>query len=141
MDRINNRAELKEAILRLENQQADDARLVKEQFHLVHESIKPINLIRSVLQPSSDSGSSSSNLLSTSVGMSAGYLSKLLFQGRTKNPIKKLIGTALMFGITDIISKRPGVISSIGNSILKTIISKLADRADARKERKEKPIH
>ena len=50
MGTITNITELNAAILLLENKQAQEAILLKEQFNLTYESIKPINFIRSTLK-------------------------------------------------------------------------------------------
>ncbi|MEI6061771.1 MAG: hypothetical protein WCR72_13785 [Bacteroidota bacterium] len=46
---INTVKDLRVAILLLESRQAEDGRLLKEQFLVAYESMKPINLIKSAL--------------------------------------------------------------------------------------------
>jgi len=43
---INSATDLRAAILQLETRQAAEEKLLKENFHLAYESIKPINLIK-----------------------------------------------------------------------------------------------
>ncbi|MFH0894208.1 MAG: hypothetical protein V2A54_07220 [Bacteroidota bacterium] len=125
MQKINSETGLRDAILQLERKQADEAKMLNEQLHLAYESIKPINLIKSIFNEAVASRDLKDNLLNTSVGLTAGYLSKILFQGITKSPFKKLLGTALMFGITNVVAKNPEAIKSFGNGFLKMIVSKL----------------
>jgi hypothetical protein len=119
MQRITSESSLREAILLLKSKQADEERLMKEQFQVTVNSIKPLNLIKGFFKDASGSQDIKDNLVSTSVGLTAGYVSKLLFQGLTKNPVKKLLGTAIMFGITNIIAKNPEAIKSIGKRFFK----------------------
>lgn len=129
MQKINSGASLRDAILRLESQQADEEIMLREQYHLTYESIKPVNLIKSIFRQAVESRDLKDNLLNTSVGLTAGYFSKILFQGLTKSPLKKLLGTAIMFGITNVIAKNPEAVKSFGNGFLKMILSKLDKKA------------
>lgn len=129
MQKINSGASLRDAILRLESKQADEEIMLREQYHLTYESIKPVNLIKSIFRQAVESRDLKDNLLNTSVGLTAGYFSKILFQGLTKSPFKKLLGTAIMFGITNVIAKNPEAVKSFGSGFLKMILSKLDKKA------------
>ncbi|MFA6128576.1 MAG: hypothetical protein WC699_14855 [Bacteroidales bacterium] len=126
MQKINSEASLREAIVQLEIQQAYEGILLKDQFKLFYESIKPISLIKTVLKQAVESQGLKDNLVSTSVGLTAGFISKLLFQGLTKNPVKKLIGTALMFGITNVVAKHPETVRVLGHKFLQIFKKKKA---------------
>lgn len=128
MQKINSGASLRDAILRLESKQFDEAIMLREQFNLTYESIKPVNLIKSIFKQAIESRDLKDNLLNTSVGLTAGYFFKILFQGLTKSPIKKLLGTAIMFGITNVIAKNPETVKSFGSGFLKMILSKLSKK-------------
>lgn len=101
--------QLRSAIVRLEAQQSEEGRIVKEQLRAIYESITPANLLKSALGAVSES---KPNLLATSVGLSLGVLSKALFEGATAGPVRKLLGTLLLFGITKAAS--PSNITFIG---------------------------
>jgi hypothetical protein len=124
MSKINSAADLRNAILELESKRTIEEKLLREQIHLAYESIKPVNLIKSTFKEAAASLDLKENILNTSVGLTAGFFSKILFEGVTKNPLKKLLGTALMFGITNIVAKNPDTVKSLGNSFLKIIRSK-----------------
>jgi len=123
MSRIKSGSDLKDAIRQLELQQAGEARAVKEHFLVAYESIKPINLIKSIYQEVIESGDLKDKVVNTSVGLTAGFISKLLFQGVTRSPVKKLIGTAIMFGITNVVAKHPKIIKLFGQGAM-TIFSR-----------------
>jgi len=124
MQKINSATSLREAILQLEITHAEEGKILKEQFHLAFESIKPINLIKSTFKEAAESRGLKDNIVSGSIGLATGYLSKILFQVVTHSPIKRLLGTALMFGISKVVEKNPEVIKSVGKGIFKIFRSK-----------------
>jgi hypothetical protein len=128
MQTIISESSLRSAILLLEEKQAEEGKLLKEHFLVTYESLKPVNLILSTIKEISASRDLKDNILNTSVGLTTGYLSKLLFERGTKNPVKRIIGNALMFGIVNLVSKNPETVKSLGNGLLKFIGNKLGGR-------------
>ena len=133
MKDIDSDIRLRDAILELKSTQSREAALLKQQFQFVFEGIKPVNLVKSVFNEIRDSRELRNNLINTSVGLFAGYLSKSLFVRASKNPVKKLVGTALMFGITNLVAKNPETIKSMGRGVL----SLLRNHADHKSNRME----
>ncbi len=82
MENISSNAELQNAIQFLEAEQAVKLKLMREQFHLAYESLKPVNLIENAFKEISASPYLVNNLLSTAVGLLTGYLSKKAITGR-----------------------------------------------------------
>jgi hypothetical protein len=117
MEKISTATELRAAILYLENKQFTEGIELREEFKDAYDSLKPINLIKSVFVEAAGSHDLQNNLISNSLGLTAGYLSKYLFQGAMKSPLQKLIGTAIMFGIKNIIIKNPEAVKTMGKSI------------------------
>jgi len=128
MKEIHSETDLKEAILLLDSKQADEGRMLKEQFYFTLDSMKPVNLIKSTFKEVVGSTDLKDNILNTSVGLTAGFLSKLLIQGVMKSPVNRLIGTALMFGITNVVTKNPETFKSIGKGFFKMIRGKSENR-------------
>lgn len=125
---INSASSLREAILQLEIKQAEELKMLKQQFHLIHESIKPVNLIKSAFKEVTESRDLKDSILNTSVGLATGYISKVIFERTSNSPVKKLLGSVLMFGITNLVAKNPETIKSLGNNFLGNIRSKSAER-------------
>lgn len=119
MEKIKTRHELRAAILRLEYQQVEEGKELKEQFKTTYESIKPSNIILTTLKDLGESSIIKDGFLNTTVGLGTGYLSKMIFQGAVNSPIKKLLGSALMFGITNIVAKNPDAIKAMAKKIFK----------------------
>jgi hypothetical protein len=118
MQNITSSAGLKDAIKLLEAEQEIKARLLKEQLYLTYESLKPVNLIRHTLKEISSSPYLIDNLSGTAMGLLSGFLSKKIFVGSSGNLIRKLIGSILQFGVTNVVAQNSDVIKSIGQAIL-----------------------
>lgn len=117
MEKITTQYELRAAILRLEIQQAEEGRALKEQFQTAYNSVRPANIILNTLKDLGDSNFVKDGFLNTTVGLGTGYLSKMVFQGVVNSPIKKLLGSALMFGITNVVAKNPDSIKAMAKKI------------------------
>ena len=127
MQKINSGNELKEAIIRLEVLQASEGKMLKEQFHLAYQSIMPINIIKNTFKAATESHELKNDIINTAIGITTGFLSKKLFESVSHSPVKKLLGTALLFGITSVVTNNPEPIKSLGKGLLKTIVCKIED--------------
>ena len=123
---------LKHAITMVEAKQTFELELLKEQFHLTYESLKPINLIKNTIHDAATAPELKDNLLSNIIGLATGYLSRKVLIGRGGNPIKKLFGSILQFAVTNFVSRNSDSIKSVGENILQQVNK-------YRKERR--PVH
>lgn len=114
MQKITSVAELKNAIKLSEDEQTLKGKLLKEQFYLTYESFKPVNLLTNTLDNISKSPYLIDNVLGTAAGLVTGYLSKKIFFGASGNKLKRLFGTILQFGITNIVARNTDTIKSFG---------------------------
>jgi len=115
---------LKNSIQTLEAEQAIKEQLLREQFSITYESLKPINLIKSVLNDITSSPYLLDNILSTSVGLATGYVSKKVVVGSSGNVFRKLMGSVLQFGVTNIVSQHPDLIKAFGQYLIEHIFRK-----------------
>jgi len=127
MEKISSENDLKAAILHLESKQTEEGKILKMQYLQAYESMKPINIIKSTFKEVSASPALKDELFNISVGLAAGYVSKILFQGTSHSPLRKLFGTVLMFGITNAVAKHPEVVKSVGRRVIKALIGKPAE--------------
>ena len=118
MQKIKTVADLKTAIQQLEYKQANQLLSLKEQFHATHESLKPWNVFKNTFKEFTSSPDFKGTILSTTIGLATGYLSKSLVVGASHNPIKKLIGSFLQLAVTNGVSKNPEVVKSMVGNIL-----------------------
>ena len=116
MKKVTLETSLRDAIIKLETQQAEDGKILREHFYQTIDSLKPINLIKNTFKDAVASRELKGDILTTSVGLTAGLISKIVFAGVMKSQLRKLIGTALMFGITNLVARNPEVVRLVGKS-------------------------
>ncbi len=123
MKDINTLDKLTAAIQELEAKHQEEGRMLKEQFNTAYDSIKPINLIKSTLKEVTQSSEVKDELINTAVAITAGYLSKVIFEAASNSPEKEAYGTAIQQGVRLAIANNPGVVKTIGIGFMKIFIS------------------
>jgi hypothetical protein len=124
MQKITSSAELKKAIQLLEEEQAVKEQLLREQISITYETLKPVNLLKSTLKDISGSPYLIENVLGSAVGLASGYVSKKLVVGASAGILRKLFGSILQFGITNLIASHPEAIKSAGRYIIQRMLHK-----------------
>ena len=112
---------LNELIITMEKKRAYQLELLKEQFPVACESLKPLNLIKSAFHEVTNSPEIKGNLLNNAIGLGTGFVSKKIVMGNSHNPIKKVLGTLLQFGVANLVSKHSEDIKLIGGNLLSRI--------------------
>lgn len=115
---------LNELIIHTEKQRDYELVLLKEQFHTVYDSIKPINLIKNAFRDLTSSPDIKEDVVGSAIGLGSGMLSKKFLIGNTNNPIKKVLGTVAEFAIANLVTKYSGGITAIGGALLKSFFNK-----------------
>jgi len=124
MKSITSSAELKDAIQQLEFETTIKGQLLKEQLLLTHESLKPVNLIKSALSEVASSPYLVDNILGASVALATGYISKKIIIAGSGNVIRKLFGSILQFGVTNVVAQHTDTIKSVGQFIYQHFLHK-----------------
>jgi len=124
MEKITNITELNQAILILEAKKNLDEAVLKEQFGIIYESLKPINLIKNTIKKLAETPDFKNDLLNTSLSLAVGYLSKKITIGSTHNPIKQMLGIILQMGVTRIVSKNADNIKLTLESLIDNLFTK-----------------
>jgi hypothetical protein len=124
MHNITSVVELKKAIQLLQEEEIEKRQLLKEQFTLTVESLKPINLLKNTVKDFSSSPELIENVIGNVAGLVSGYLSNKLFVGSSGNLIRKIIGVLVQLGVTTIVSRNPEAIKSLGQFILQYFLHK-----------------
>lgn len=124
MKQITTLIELREEIALLETSQVSNGIALKEQFKMTYESLRPVNLIKSTFKELTSAPDFKDNLLNSTIGIGAGYLSRKIVVGATHNPIKKLLGVLLQVGITSIASKNGDGIKSGAMKLISSLFVK-----------------
>ena len=124
MEKIPSVIELRESILLLEIKKANELQLLKDEFKVTYESLKPVNLIKSKINELIESPDLKNNLINTTMGLAAGYLSKKVLVGSTHNPLKQLLGTVLQIGVSSLVAKNSDGIKSTVTTLLHSFLGK-----------------
>ena len=119
--KINNLADLHTAIQKLEQQKESEKDLLIQQFHITTESLKPINILKNSLNKVIHSPSTVENIINTTVSLGVGLLSKKFLIGKSSSLVKKILGTAMEFGVAGLISKQSSSIKLGGLNLLSKI--------------------
>jgi hypothetical protein len=114
MKNITSTTELKNAIQLLEIEQRVKGEELKEQFTVTYKSINPLSLIKETLKGDETSPGIIENIIVGGVGLATGYLTRKVFVGPSANIIRKLLGSALQFGATSLITQNAQTIKSVG---------------------------
>jgi hypothetical protein len=112
---------LSDSISLLQIKQALELKLLKEQFYVTYESLKPINLVKNTLSEVTSSSSVKNNIINNIIGLTTGYLTKKVLVGSSHNPIKRMLGMLLQFAIANVVSRHSGKIKTTGEIILNHI--------------------
>ena len=124
MEKITCAAEIKIAIQNLEFEREIKGQLLKEQFLESFESLKPVNLIKSSLHEITSSPYLIDNMLGAVMGLAGGYVSRLITVGTSHNLFRKIAGSLLQFGVTNVVSRHSDIINFVGNLISKKFLAK-----------------
>jgi hypothetical protein len=106
--KINNLSELNVAIKRLERKKLLLEEDLQDQFHKILESLKPTNILKSAIHEVQESTDLKHNLFKVALGLGAGYFSRKLVVGKSAGIVKKALGAALQYGITNFVAKKNG---------------------------------
>ena len=124
MENITSYDDLKNAIQFLEVEQAEKLQRLKEQSLLSIEILKPVNILKSVVKDIVSSPRILDNMIDTGVGLATGFLTKRIFIGSSVNIIRKLLGTVLQLGVTQVATQNSEFIKSFGRFIFQRILIK-----------------
>lgn len=118
---------LKEAIILLKKKRQIENKLLKEQAHVVFESIKPINILKGAVK-SITSPEIKGNVTDALLGIGAGYLSKMLFVRGSSNLFKKGAGLLLQSGVTNVATNHSATIKSAAEHIVKFLFNSFSKK-------------
>ncbi len=124
MYHISSKAGLKDTIHLLEDEHALKGQMLKEQLHQTYKSLKPVNLLKSTLDDITSSPYMIDNILITTLGLATGYISKKIAVRSSGNIFKKLFGTVLQIGITNLVAQNAKGIKTIGRFVFQQIFNK-----------------
>ncbi len=108
---------LAEAIWLLEEKQASQLVMLKEQFYVTYQSLRPINFIKETLRDIAKTPEIKGGIEDNLIGFATGYLTKKVMIEKTMNPIKNMAGILFQIGITNVVSKHSERIKMVGKQL------------------------
>lgn len=121
---------LKDLILEKEAERIIAGKELKEQFHLVHESLKPANIIKNTFKGMFSALDLKGNIVNAAIGLTTGFAAKKMFTGGSKNPLKRLAGIIVEIAVTRAVTQNSDVIKSVGGFIFKSIFKRKEPAAE-----------
>jgi|ERR1035437_355343 hypothetical protein len=118
---------LKQLILAKEAEHIVEGKQLKDEFHQVYESLKPINIIKNTFRKIFSVSDLKTNIIDVAIGITTGFVAKKVFTGRSHSPLTKLAGIILEMVVANKATKNADEIKSIGSIILKKIIHQQVD--------------
>jgi len=125
---------LDEAIALLETKRDQELMQLKEQLHLVHESLKPINIIKDTFKAVTASPDLKNGISKTALGVASGLLVKNILFRNSYNPLKVVAGLVLQTVASGFTSKNFDKIKSTGKGIFHALFSKSKRNKDGVQE-------
>jgi hypothetical protein len=125
MEKKYTKESLQEAIKVLEIKQAEEGQLVKEQLLNTYENLKPLNILRNIVNEFYSTDKYKQDFVEIVAGMTTGFITKKMVIGKSKNPFLKILGLAIQFGITTLVSKK---YNELKNSAIQFISSFLQEK-------------
>lgn len=124
MQNIQNTADLNDAIAQLEKQRGEEEAVMRGKLHDTYESIKPVNLLKSTYHELVGSKEMKDAIIDTSIGLAAGYVSKVIFDGTSKSHTRKAAGTILQLVVTQAVRNHPEKLKTLGRMLFNMLRNK-----------------
>lgn len=112
------------AIVELEIKRDNELAALKEQISLIHESLKPVNLIRNVIKDITSSPELKGGISSAAIGLSAGFLLRKILFRSTGNPILKIVGNIVQSIASNLAARNADKIKAAGKFVYGKIAHK-----------------
>lgn len=125
---------LSQAIAVLEIRQQEEKILIKTEATEFVDSLKPINILRSVVKSVRDSPETKEDIIHGVVGLGTGFLANKVLLGSLHGPLKKIVGFVMQAAITNATVKYPEVIKNKGIDIFKNFLQAIKIKPDQKDE-------
>ena len=96
---------LKESICLVKIRQIEEGKILKEQFKITYESLKPVNLIKNSMKDLVSSVEIKSSIFETLISIVSGYLTQKFIVTSKSNVFIKTLGMLMQFGVTNLVAK------------------------------------
>lgn len=119
---------LKQMIAELEQRQVEEGELFKEQLDITIKNIKPANILKNIVKEFYSSENLMDEIINTAISVTSGFVTKKIVVGNSKNQILKLVGLAIQFGMTTLISKKFHVLKDKLNQLISRFLEEKEEK-------------
>lgn len=112
---------LKHSIMSLERRQAEEGELLKEQFIVTCESLKPLTVLRNVIHEITNPPDFKNDLIQTATGIVSGFLSNKLLVRSSKNPLLRLAGVLVQYRVSNFVANHSDAIKDVSLYFIKKL--------------------
>ncbi len=121
---IENAHQLQSAIIELEKRRVIQESLLKEQFHEVKESFKPVNIIKNTFSKITHTPEIREGVFKTVAGIGIGLLTKNMFLGKAIPLVRSLIGESVENSVTSTVKSGADTVKAYGTAIYHNLFGK-----------------
>lgn len=114
MQKITAAEALKKSISVIERRQMEEGIILRDQFKVTFDSLKPVNVLRKMIGDIAAPSDLKDNLIQTVTGLISGYVSRKMLVRSSKNPLLRLAGIFVQYEVTNFVSKNSDTIKSLG---------------------------
>lgn len=100
---IKSSEDIRKVIVLLEDEVEEQKQLLMGQVNILYDNFRPVNVVKDLFSEIVTSKELRSIVLTTTIGISTGYLVKRLLFKKSNNPLKTLTGYMLQYGIANFI--------------------------------------
>ena len=123
--------DLKEAIAKLEKEQAVSAQLLKDEFRTTYESLNPLNLVKRTFSNIIESTEIRNDLLVLLMPLLTGFFIKKISGGTRRGQAFKQAGILVIDGLGRYIINNPEILRTVGSFIANVFHKKKATETSA----------
>lgn len=118
---------LREKIKELQIRQADEGKILKAQLATTYDNLKPINIVKSIVNDVFESKTLREEFVNTTAGYLTGLITKKLIVGTSKNPVLKLFGLGIQLAMTTLMSKNYAAVKEILAQLAGSVFTKMQE--------------
>ena len=118
---------LREKIKELQIRQEEEGKVLQAKLAATYDSLKPINIVKSIVSDVFESKSLREEFVNTAAGYATGLITKKLIIGTSKNPVLKLFGLSIQLAMTTLMSKNYAAVKEIIAQLAGSVFTKMQE--------------
>ena len=109
---------LRETIRILEIRQAEEGKILKEQFKITYESLKPVNILKNSLKELTGSSELKGNLFESITALLTGFVTRKIMVSSKSNLVTKILGQIVQFVVSSLVARNAETIRAFLSGLI-----------------------